>query len=329
MADEILRLSDVIVPEVFTRYMIEKSVLKNAFVKSGIMVTDSKINELVGGGGTTFNMPFWQQLSGDPQVINSDTTIDVKKTTTSKQVGRRFMFGRGWSAEEIASALAGEDAMSAISSMVDTYWNTFFNKFVFSVVKGCIADNIDNDSSDLVEDITTTGTVAAANRINSDAVIDTQAKMGDSQHDFVGIGLHSTVYSRLRKNDLITFIPDSQEMKKIPTYGGLRVVVDDGLVPDTDGSNSVYWSILFKSGAIGYGESGNKITPYETDRKAEDSEDRLFTRRQFCMHPAGWKWVENSVASDMPTKSEVEEAGNWDRSWEKKNCGFAVLKSNG
>ena len=329
MANEILRLSDVIVPEVYTRYLIEESVNKNVFVKSGIMTTDARLNSLVGGGGTTFNIPFWQQLSGDPQAIQSDTTIEVKKTTTSKQVARRFMYGRGWQAEEIASALAGENAMAAIASMVDTYWNTYFNKFLFSVIKGIMADNIDNDSSDLVNDITTSGTVAAANRINSDAVIDTQVKLDDFQHDFVAVAIHSVVYARLRKNDLIEYIPDSKEMQPIPYYGGLRVIVDDGLAPDTDGSNAEYWSILFKGGAVGYGESGNNITPYETDRVAADSEDQIFTRRQFTMHPVGWKWVENSVASDMPTKSEVEEAGNWDRVFEKKNCGIAVLISNG
>lgn len=329
MASEVLRLSDVIVPEVFTRYLIEQSVNRNVFVQSGIMATDARLNSLVGGGGTTFNIPFWQQLTGTPQAIQSDTTIETKKTTTSKQVARRFMFGRGWSAEEIASALAGEDAMAAISSMVDVYWNTFFNKFLFSIIKGVIADNVDNDSGDLVKDITTPGTVGASNRINSDDVINTQNLLGDFQHDYVGIAMHSQVYSQLRKNDLIDFIPDSQEMKSIPTYGGLRVVVDDGLVPDTDGANLEYWTILFKGGAIGWGESSNNITVVETDRTAEKSEDRLFTRRQYTMHPVGYKWIENSVASDMPTQDEVEEAGNWDRVFEKKNTGFAVLVSNG
>jgi len=47
------------------------------------------------------------------------------------------------------------------------------------------------------------------------------------------------------------------------------------------------------------------------------------------MHPQGFKWIENSVADDMPTRSELEEAGNWDRVYEQKNCGFAVLISNG
>ncbi|UCF13174.1 MAG: hypothetical protein JSW06_02675 [Thermoplasmatales archaeon] len=329
MASEVLRISDVVIPEIYEQYLIEESIYKNEFYRAGIITRQPRFDTLVGGGGEMFNIPFWQQLTGDPQAIQSNTTIETKKTTTSKQVARRFMFGRGWSAEEIASALAGDSAMDAIESMVDDYWNRFFNGFTFSVVKGIMADNIDNDSSDLVNDITTSGTVAAANRISLDAVIDTAKKKGDKMQDFTAIAMHSTVYARALKNDSIDFIPDSQEGKEIEKYMGMRVIVDDGLAPDTDGSNSEYWTVLFQPGALGYGESGNNITVVETDRNAGKSEDLLYTRRQFTMHPRGWKWIDTSVAGDMPTKSEVEEAGNWDRVFEKKNCGVAVLISNG
>lgn len=329
MASEVLRLSDVIVPEVFDRYIIEQSIYKNIFVRSGIMNRDARFDALVSGGGTEFNMPFWQQLSGSPQPIQSGTTIETKKTTTSKQVARRFMFGRGWASEEIASALAGEDAMAAIGSMVDDYWNRFFNGFLFSVIKGTIADNIDNDSGDLVEDITTTGTPGASNKINSDSVIDALVKQGDKLDEFAGIAMHSIVYSQLLKNDLIDTIPDSQEGRPIDTFMGMRTIVDDGLTADVDGSNNVYWNVLFRPNSIAYGESGANITVSEIDRNAPGSEDRLFTRRQYTMHPRGFKWIENSVASDMPTQSEVEEAGNWDRVFEKKNCGYVILKTNG
>ena len=329
MASEVLRLSDVIVPEVYTRYLIEQSVNKNLFFRSGIMVRDSQFDALVGGGGTIFNLPFWQQLSGDPQALQSNTTIETKKTTTSRQAARRLMFARGWSAEEIASALAGEDAMGAITSMVDDYWNTFYNKLCFSVVKGIMADDIDNDSSSLVNDITTSGTVAAANRISLDAVIDTAVKKGDRMEDFTAIAMHSAVYARALKNDAIDYIPDSQEGKRIAAYMGMRVIVDDGLAPDTDGSNSEYWTILFQPGALAYGESANHITVVETDRNAGKSEDILYTRRNFVIHPRGYRWMENSVASDNPTKSEIEEAGNWDKVYNKDNTGVAVLISNG
>lgn len=329
MASEVTRLSDVIVPEVFGRYLIEDSIKKSAIYRSGILISDEKINGFLAGGGSTFNMPFFQRLTGEPQAIQSDTTIETKKITTSKMVARRLMFGRGWASEELAAALSGSNPMEAIRSLVDEYWNNFLQKCLISSIKGVIADNIDNDSGDLVKDITTSGTPEASNKISASAVVQSAALMGDKSNVLSAIAMHSVVHATLQEANLISYVPTNVQDLGWGTYLGKSIIVDDGLTPDVDGSNSEYWTILFKPGAIAYGESGQGITPVETARNAAKSEDQLFTRRQFAMHPQGFKWIENSVTDNMPTRSEIEEAGNWDRVMEKKNCGFVVLVSNG
>ena len=333
MANDQLRLSDIIEPSVYAQYIIEESVKNTSLYRSGILATDPAINAKLAGGGTTFNMPFWQQLSGEPQAIQSNTSLDAVKTTTSKMVARRLLFGKGWSAEELASAIAGSNAMDAIGSMVDKYWDIQMQRILFACVKGVIQDNLDNDTSyPLVKDITTPqlANVAAANKISSSAIIDTYGLLGDAAGKFSTIAMHSTPYYTLQKNDLIVYSKDSTVTDiGFGTYNGLTVVVTDELTPDTDGDNKVYWNIIFKGGAFGYGESANNITVVETDRVVAKGEDYLYTRRQFCMHPVGFKWVETSVANDMPTRDELEEAGNWDRVYDIKNCGFVVLKSNG
>lgn len=323
------RVSDIVVPEVYSKYLIEESIKKTSFYRSGVLALHSLINEKIAGGGETFNMPFWQDLSGDVQAIQSNGTLTTQKATTSKMVARRLLFGQGWSAEELASALAGDNAMDAIASMVDKYWEAQLQAVLFSTVKGVIADNQDNDSGDLVNNITTTGTPGDSNKISATAVIDSLALLGDAGNDFQALAMHSTPYWKLVKNNLIAYVPDAEEKTEIPTFMGKRVIVTDQLGADTDGANSVYWTIVFKPGAIGWGESGNNITVVETDRVAAKGEDYLYTRRQFVMHPLGYKWIDNSVAAEMPTKSEIEEAGNWDRVFNRQNCGFAVLKSNG
>lgn len=329
MSSTVTRLTDVIVTEVYGRYLIEESVKKTNLYRSGILATDARISGFLAGGGTTFNMPFWQRLSGAAQAIQSNTEIETKKATTDRMVARRLLFAKAWSAEELASALSGESAMDAIASMVDQYWAEQFQQILFSSIKGVAADNIKNDSSDLVHDITTSGTPGTANKISSTAVIAAIAKLGDAADKFTAIAMHSVPYFTLVAANLITFEPTSTQNLGFGTYLGKTVIVTDELGYDTDGSNKEYWTIISKPGAFMYGESGQGITPVEVDRKAEYSEDRLFTRRQFCMHPAGFRWLETSVASDNPTKSELEEAGNWNRVFDKKNCGFAILVSNG
>jgi hypothetical protein len=333
MADAVLRLTDVIVPEVFADYITEESITKTSFFRSGILRPSEEINQKIAGGGTTFNMPFWQRLSGDAQAVQSNTSIDVKKTTTSKMVARRLMFAKGWSAEELASALAGEDAMGAITEMVDQYWEEQLQGFLLSTIKGVIDDNEDNDSGDLVNKVFAESgdgltAPAASNKISSDNVIDTYSLLGDASSKFTAIAMHSTPYYELAKLNLITFEPTNTQDIGWGTYLGMTVLVNDQMTSETVDSFTVYWTVLFQPGAFGWGESANGITPVETNRNSAKSEDQLFTRRQFAMHPHGFKWVETSVADDMPTKAELEQGGNWDRVMEKKNCGFVVLKSN-
>jgi len=202
-------------------------------------------------------------------------------------------------------------------------------RVMFAIIKGVIADNVDNDSGDLVYDVTTSGTPAAANKISSTAVIGGHGLLGDAAGDFTAIAMHSTPYYQLITLNLIDFEPTNTQNLGFGTYMGLSVIVTDELTADTDGSNSVYWNILFKPGAIGYGESASGIVPVETDRVVLDGEDVLVTRRQFTMHPLGFKWLETSVGGEMPTRSELEESGNWDRVYDKKNCGLVVVKTNG
>jgi hypothetical protein len=328
MANQVIRLSDVVVPEVYTPYLIQDSIKTLSFYRSGILEVDPELTNFLAGGGDQITIPFWNRDTSDAQAVQSGTEILTSKLTTSSMVGRRLLFAKGWSAEEIASALAGDSAFERIRSTVDTYWNEFMQKVLFYSIKGVLGDNDDSDSGDLINDITTSGTPGTANKISSSAVVDTYALMGDKS-DFSAVAMHSTPYYALVNANLIDFEPTNTQNIGFGTYLGLTVVVCDQLTPDTDGSNSEYLTLFFKRGAIRYAESGARITPVEVDRKAEMSEDRLFTRRQFIMHPYGFKWTETSVNEDMPELREIGEAGNWDRVFQKKNCGFVGLVSNG
>jgi hypothetical protein len=58
------RIADVIVPEVFTEYTLEDSIYRSRLFNSGIMAVNPALTSLLNGGGTTFNLPFWQDVVG-------------------------------------------------------------------------------------------------------------------------------------------------------------------------------------------------------------------------------------------------------------------------
>ena len=60
--------SDVIIPEIFTPYVIEQSTLRNQFLASGVVQPMAELNATE--GGDFVKVPFWKaNLSGDAEVL--------------------------------------------------------------------------------------------------------------------------------------------------------------------------------------------------------------------------------------------------------------------
>jgi hypothetical protein len=167
--------------------------------------------------------------------------------------------------------------------------------------------------------------VGAAAVFSATAVIDAAGTMGDAMNDLVGIAMHSDIYRRALKNDLIQFIPDSRGTP-IATFRGLATVVDDGLPVDT----GAYTTVLFGRGAVGYAMAGPAVadgTEVESLPSAGNGggQQVLHSRVNLGLHPAGFSWVETSVASESPSIAELATATNWDRVVERKAVPLAYL----
>jgi len=328
------RITDVVVPEVFAPYIQEQSILKNAFIQAGVLVRSSAIDSLIAGGGETFNIPFFKELSGDSEVPSETVAVTINNITTGKQIGRRQFRAKSWGSNDLAAALAGSDPIAAIGNQVSTFWAADLQKNVVNSIKGVIADNVANDSGDLVVDIAIEDgdSATSANKFSTAEAHNALFKMGDKFDKFAALCVHSVVYHQMVDNNMIDYSPDSEQKFTIPMFQGLRVIVDDN-VPVVAGGTSgyKYYSIFFESGAFTYGENNASIIPVETDRIKDKGMgiDVLHTRKQFVVHPNGFAWQEDSVAGVSPTFAELATASNWDRTFEKKNIGMTVLITNG
>ncbi|MFQ7236777.1 MAG: hypothetical protein ACLRPU_18040 [Enterococcus hulanensis] len=67
------KIADVIVPDVFNQYVIERTAELSAFYQSGIISHNPELDKLATAGGKLINMPFWEDLDGEDEVL-SDTT---------------------------------------------------------------------------------------------------------------------------------------------------------------------------------------------------------------------------------------------------------------
>jgi hypothetical protein len=329
------RLTNVVVPSIFTQYTMEPSIHRSRFFRSGVIVRNPSLDNLLSGGGLIFNRPFWQDLADTEAGVPSETVaLTVGNITADDEKIRRQLRERGWGANDISAVEAGDDPLTAIQNRVIEYWAREFDKNLVNSVTGVIADNIANDSSDLINDISSSTTPV----FSDDAVIDTQSLMGengvvgrDDSEDFVGIAVHPKIYQRMRILDLINFVPISGQTRPIPFYMGMEVVVDKRMPTSLDSTETLYDTVIFKRGAFEFGQSIVGYEPTSTDRDETKGFgiDQLFSRRVFSMHPLGFEWSDSSVAGTSPTNAELALATNWNRVWEKENIRFVVLRSRG
>lgn len=323
------KISDVIVPEVFNKYVIEKSTELTNFYMGGIISNNPELDALALSGGVAVNMPFWKDLTGDDEVLDDNSALAVNKINAGQDIARLHLRGKAWGVNDLATALSGGDPMGAIAQLVAEYWARRKQDVLIASLKGVFADNAANDDGDMTVDRASEDGDGAGVLLDGDIFIDAQATFGDALGKVAGIAMHSKVYSNLKKTDNISFEKQSNGDLEIETYRGLKVIVNDTL-PKAKGSKSgfKYTSYLFGAGAFGYG-NGGAPTPTETDRDSLAGEDILINRTHFIMHPRGVKFTSAKVAGKAPTNAECELEANWDRVYDRKNVRIASIVTNG
>lgn len=334
------QLSDIIIPEVFYPYIVKRTAEKSGIFQSGILVHDANMARLLSGGGRTGNVPFWKDLDNTESTPATDNPADVltlDKIAAGKDVAARHVRSHGWSSASLSGLLAGDDPMKRIAELVSDYWVRQFQRFLVATLHGVYLDNVANDSADMVRDIGTDDATAItpAERISAEAILDAAQTMGDASDGLDTIIMHSVVYNNLAKQNLIDFIPDSEGRVRFPTYLGYRVIKDDGVKTITGSNRTKYVTYLLGRGAICWNEAPTSPSPnIEVDREPGQGNgfgvDKLYSRRQFVMHPYGIKWTDTTVTGEFPTNAELATAANWDRVYpERKQINIAYLVTNG
>jgi hypothetical protein len=318
--------------------MTKDTVQKMAYYSTGVMRADGDLAGKLAGGGRTFNVPFWKDLSDEESDTASDDPNEHSIPGTlgsGKDIARRQIRTRSWSTMNLAAELAGSDPMQRIVARISAYWARQFDTIAAATLRGVFADNIANDGGDMVEDISmdNAGTPAAGNLISAEAVTDAAQTMGDAKDTLKLIVMHSDVNTRLAKQDLITFRPDSEGKVFVPYYLDYRVHVSDRATI-VQGTNQLkYWNYLIGTDAIGWAESP-VAKPVEVESEPSSGNgmgaETLYTRRQFAIHPYGIKWTDAQVAGEFPSNAELRLAANWDRVYpERKQIPMAALITNG
>lgn len=324
-------VSDIITPSIFVPYMAEKATELSEFIQSGIAQRDPYFDGLASGGGKTVEMPFWDDLTGDSELLSSGADLTVNPITADKDIAAIHNRGKAWGANDLAKWISGEDPSKAIADRVAGFWARARQRVLFKILDGMFNNTNGvirtthrlNIYSDVVA-----GSITAAMRLTGDTFNDARQLLGDAKDKLVAVAMHSATENYLVKADLIDYIPDSEGKSRIRTFQGHRVVVDDNC-PVTAGTNSSnYMTYLFGFGAFAFGEG--QLDPneaIETDRQVLSSNDILASRTRFILHPRGVKWT-GTASGDSPSDAELAVGTNWGKAYLDKSIRIVAVRHN-
>lgn len=332
MASVFTQIADIVDPVSFAATSIQRTTALNAFLSSGIVAADAQFDALAGQGGTTHEMPFFEDIEVDALPVDDvpankieSHKIGMKSDVAALQF-RAISIGKA----DVSADVAGADPMDVAISGDAKRWARNFQKISLATLDGVFGTAL----ADHVVDVAVEDGLASGVKISATAVLDAKGVLGDRQDDLSIIVLHSDVYRSLQKANLIAYIPNARGEISIPTYLGLRVVVDDGMAKVAAGtSGHKYTSILARPGVIALGQAApaNGL-PVEFVRDAKGANGggvtEMISRRKFLVHVRGVKWAGNP-AGLFPTNAELATAGNYQKVWDSKYLGLVKLVTNG
>ncbi|MDD7545580.1 major capsid protein [Actinobacillus porcinus] len=308
------KIADVIVPEVFAPYVINRTTEKSALWQSGIISNIDEATLLAQKGGALINMPFWQDLTGESEVLSDSTPLSVNKIQAKSDVAILHARGKAWGANDLARALSGDDPLGAISELAATYWAREMQKITLSTLKGIFG------AATMAGNLADISAQSGANAvIGGDKFIDASFKLGDEVDQLSAVAMHSATAAVLAKQGLIETIRDADGVILYQTYMDKRIIVDDGMPVES----GVYTTYLFGAGALGYGEVTPPV-PVETDRDTLQGTDILINRRHFILHPRGVKW--KGAAGIAPNNAGLATQSNWERVYDPKQIRIVAFK---
>ena len=327
--------SDIIIPEVFTPYVIEQTTQRDAFLASGVVQPMAELNAAE-GGGDFINVPFYKaNLSGDFEVLSDSSSLTPGKITADKQVGVVLHRGRAFESRDLAALAAGSDPMAAIGAKIADYIANQRQKDLLSCLAGVFGTVHTTSSSAAFFPLTIDGESGdTPTALSPRHVAEAKALLGDQGEKLTAICMHSKVYYDLVERRAVDFvlatdisgggatasggsIAGAFGSPTVPTFMGLRVIVSDDVNTNGTGASTEYATYFFTEGAIGSGEQLGLQT--ETDRDILAKSDAMSIDLHYVYHPIGAKWA---VTDANPTRAQLQTVGNWSKVYETKNLGI-------
>ena len=327
--------SDIIIPEIFTPYLIEESTRRDAFLQSGVVQPLAQLNASEDGGDFV-NIPFYNaNLAGDFEVLSDSSSLTPGKITADKQVGVVLHRGRAFESRDLAALASGSDPMAAIGQKMANYVNHQRQKDLLACLSGVFGPVNNTSSAAAFFGLTIDGESGdTPTSLSPRQVSQARALLGDQGEKLNTIVMHSKTYYELVERRAVDYVKATDVAGgdatasggsiaaaygdvTVPTYLGMRVIVSDDVNTVGSGASTEYATYMFSQGSVATGEQAGIST--ETDRDILQKSDAMSIDLHYIYHPVGAKW---NVTDSNPNRTQLATASNWTKVYETKNIGI-------
>lgn len=335
------QLSNLIVPSLFGRTILEESLNRNSFTASGVIPISPVMSSYMAGPGSIFTLPSLINPDMTGVVANvptSDSSVDaVPEVITGR--GQKFVKNarnRTFNVNGLVQNIAGVDPLAAIVNTATAMINTWRQQSLLAQLSalldptnGAAKENVTNIA---LETVTGQG---AGNKLITNPTATITAALGKAWGD-VGIGdtlliMHSDTYLALVATNTTTFLAPSIQNPQFKSYLGYPVLVDDTIgkrAGTTDGT--VYTVYAIKRGGVEFGVAADE-TPFEVQERPLQGNgaggEIAVVRDIFGFHVPGVSFT-GSIAGDIPTDTELATVNKWTKVFNHKSIGVAAILFN-
>jgi hypothetical protein len=323
----IAQLTDMVQSTPFAVGVLAESVRRSALFETGAMMADAELDRMCKANvGVTFDFDYFDDLADDASNVGNDLAASLataNKVSSKQEKAHKLHRNNGWGIPNILKAMsAAGDPMGVVTSRLGAYWGRQYDLIQIAQLRGIIADNIANDSGDMVNDISA---VSNGQKPTFAALADTQQTMGDQSDQLSICIMHSAVKNVLLKDQVTDKVYDAAGNLLYETILNKRIITSDSVYTNA----GVYDTYMFKPGVFAFGLGMPTLAEeIQSAANAGNGEgiQTLWSRRHLSLHPKGFSMV-GSPASVTATNAELATAAFWNRIKKRKQIGIAVLRS--
>jgi hypothetical protein len=339
--------SDVIIPEVFTPYIIEASTVRNSFLMSGVVTAMDELNATQ-NGGDKITVPNWKaNLTGDAERMTDDSSLTPGNLGTDKQIAVVMHRGRAFGARDLASMAAGSDGMNAIGNKSGDYIANEQQKDLIAHLSGVFGALGTANTGAAFADLCVDASGSGETNLSPRHIAAAEVILNEDADKLGAIVMHPKVYADLKERKAIDFVTATDARVTastvaagsiqalnafggsiaaaytanlaVPFYMGMRVIRSKDVPTSGTGSTTKYACYVMGTGAVGTGQQAALRT--ETDRDILAKESVMAFDWHNVYHPLGARYI----GPVNPSRAQLATAANWEKVFETENIGIVRL----